>query len=169
MVAYLGMSDELSNLCYYNNDEYNFSKPYSEKTAERIDAEVHRIIKEQYERAKKLLTDNKEKHARLAQLLVEREVIYREDVEEIFGPRPWKSRGDQLLEEQEAANRKKAEEMAQQHAMEKQKAAEASNAPLQETPPTPPTTADSELPPIPVVPPKKVLPLTIRTKKNNNK
>ena len=153
MVAYLGMSDELSNLCYYNNDEYNFSKPYSEKTAERIDAEVHRIIKEQYERAKKLLTENKEKHARLAQLLVEREVIYREDVEEIFGPRPWKSRGDQLLEEQEAANRKKAEEMAQQHAMEKQKAAEASNAPLQETPPTPPTTADSELPPIPVVPP----------------
>ena len=153
MVAYLGMSDELSNLCYYNNDEYNFSKPYSEKTAERIDAEVHRIIKEQYERAKKLLTENKEKHARLAQLLVEREVIYREDVEEIFGPRPWKSRGDQLLEEQEAANRKKAEEMAQQHAMEKQKAAEAANAPLQETPPTPPTTADSELPPIPVVPP----------------
>ena len=153
MVAYLGMSDELSNLCYYNNDEYNFSKPYSEKTAERIDAEVHRIIKEQYERAKKLLTENKEKHARLAQLLVEREVIYREDVEEIFGPRPWKSRGDQLLEEQEAANRKKAEEMAQQHAMEKQKATEASNAPLQETPPTPPTTADSELPPIPVVPP----------------
>ncbi len=153
MVAYLGMSDELSNLCYYNNDEYNFSKPYSEKTAERIDAEVHRIIKEQYERAKKLLTENKEKHARLAQLLVEREVIYREDVEEIFGPRPWKSRGDQLLEEQEAANRKKAEEMAQQHAIEKQKAAEASNAPQQETPPTPPTTAGNELPPIPVVPP----------------
>lgn len=153
MVAYLGMSDELSNLCYYNNDEYNFSKPYSEKTAERIDAEVHRIIKEQYERAKKLLTENKEKHARLAQLLVEREVIYREDVEEIFGPRPWKSRGDQLLEEQEAANRKKAEEMAQQYAMEKQKAAEVSTAPLQETPPTPPTTTDSELPPIPVVPP----------------
>ncbi|MBF0962076.1 MAG: ATP-dependent zinc metalloprotease FtsH, partial [Alloprevotella tannerae] len=70
MVAYLGMSDELSNLCYYDTQEYNFTKPYSEKTAEKIDAEVHKLINEQYARAKQLLMDNKEKHAALAELLI---------------------------------------------------------------------------------------------------
>ena len=125
MVAYLGMSEELSNLCYYNNEEFGFSKPYSDKTAERIDAEVQRIISEQYERAKKLLSDNAEKHGQLARILTEREVIFSEDVEKIFGPRPWKSRGDQLLEEQEAANKRKAEEMAEAHARAKAEAAAA--------------------------------------------
>ncbi len=100
MVAYLGMSESLSNLCYYNNDEYGFTKPYSEKTAERIDEEVSRLVSEQYERAKKLLTDNAGKHAELASILVEREVIFTEDVEKIFGPRPWKSRADVLMEEE---------------------------------------------------------------------
>ena len=100
MVAYLGMSKSLSNLCYYNNDEYGFTKPYSEKTAERIDEEVSQLVSEQYERAKKLLTDNADKHASLASLLVEREVIFTEDVEKIFGPRPWKSRADVLMEEE---------------------------------------------------------------------
>lgn len=106
MVAYLGMSDELSNLCYYDTQEYNFTKPYSEKTAEKIDAEVHKLINEQYARAKQLLMDNKEKHAALAQLLIEREVIFTEDVERIFGPRPWKSRADVLLEEEQQAKQK---------------------------------------------------------------
>ncbi len=100
MVAYLGMSESLSNLCYYNNDEYGFTKPYSEKTAERIDEEVSRLVSEQYERAKKLLTDNAGKHAELASILVEREVIFTEDVEKIFGSRPWKSRADVLMEEE---------------------------------------------------------------------
>ena len=153
MVAYLGMSDELSNLCYYNNDEYNFTKPYSEKTAEKIDQEVHRIIMEQYARAKKILTDNKDKHAQLAQLLVDREVIYREDVERIFGPRPWKSRGDQLLEEQEADNRRKAEEMARQHQLEKQKTAEATHDEKPTLPPIPQTANNNSTPPIPELPP----------------
>ena len=106
MVAYLGMSDELSNLCYYDTQEYNFTKPYSEKTAEKIDAEVHKLVNEQYARAKQLLMDNKEKHAALAQLLIEREVIFTEDVERIFGPRPWKSRADVLLEEEQQAKQK---------------------------------------------------------------
>lgn len=101
MVAYLGMSDKLSNVCYYNTqNEYNFTKPYSEKTAELIDAEVKRLIDEQYERAKALLRDNARKHNELADLLVEREVIFTEDVQRIFGPRPWKSRADVLMEEE---------------------------------------------------------------------
>ena len=101
MVAYLGMSDSLSNLCYYNvQGDYNFTKPYSEKTAELIDVEVKRMVAEQYERARQLLLDNAAKHNALADLLVEREVIFTEDVERIFGPRPWKSRADVLMEEE---------------------------------------------------------------------
>ena len=97
MIAYAGMSDKLSNLSYYNNDEYSFSKPYSEKTAETIDKEVHSMISSQYERAKEILKEHKEGHARLAQMLVEREVIFAEDVEKIFGKRPWTSRSEELF------------------------------------------------------------------------
>lgn len=110
MVAYLGMSDELANLCYYNNQEQMFTKPYSERTAEKIDNEVKKIVNEQYERAKQLLRDHAEGHARLSQLLVDREVIFTEDVEEIFGKRPWKSRADELLEEEEREKAMKGEE-----------------------------------------------------------
>ena len=140
MVAYLGMSDGLPNVCYYNNQEYGFTKPYSEKTAERIDAEVHRMIHEQYERAKKILLDNKDKHEQLADLLVEREVIFREDVEQIFGPRPWKSRSDELLELQEEENRRRAEQMAEEHARKKAEQAANGDAESNNTPPAPPQT-----------------------------
>ena len=102
MVAYLGMSSELSNLCYYNNQEYNFTKPYSEKTAEKIDAEVSRLVGEQYARAKQILTDNADKHGQLAQLLIEREVIFAQDVEDIFGKRQWTSRSEEILGNDEA-------------------------------------------------------------------
>ena len=105
MVAYLGMSDKLPNLCYYNNQEYNFTKPYSEKTAEAIDTEVSQLIAQQYIRAKELLSKHKEGHAQLAQLLIDREVIFAEDVEKIFGKRPWKSRADELLEEENKKSR----------------------------------------------------------------
>ena len=115
MVAYLGMSDELSNLCYYNNQEYNFTKPYSEKTAEKIDAEVKKLINEQYLRARQLLSDNAVKHGKLAQILLDREVIFTEDVENIFGKRPWKSRADEILEEEQKAA---AESMAEARAAE---------------------------------------------------
>ena len=101
MVAYLGMSDSLSNLCYYNNQEYGFTKPYSDHTAEKIDAEVSKLIQAQYERAKRLLSENAEKHAQLANLLCDKEVIFTEDVENIFGKRPWKSRADEILEEEQ--------------------------------------------------------------------
>ncbi len=101
MVAYLGMSDELFNLCYYNNQEYSFSKPYSEKTAEKIDGEVSKLIAKEYARAKAILKEHADGHARLAQMLIEREVIFAEDVEAIFGKRPWKSRADELLEDED--------------------------------------------------------------------
>ena len=98
MIAYMGMSDQLPNLCYYNNDEYQFQRPYSEDTARQIDAEVQRMIAEQYARAKALLAEKSEGHAQLAQILQEREVIFAEDVETIFGKRPWTSRTEELLE-----------------------------------------------------------------------
>ena len=97
MIAYAGMSDKLSNLCYYNNNEYSFNRPYSEKTAETIDNEVHAMIKEQYERAKELLREHKDGHAELAKILMEREVIFAEDVEKIFGKRPWTSRSEEIF------------------------------------------------------------------------
>ena len=103
MVAYLGMSESLSNLCYYNNQEYGFTKPYSDSTAEKIDSEVSKLIQVQYERAKSLLRENAEKHAQLANLLCDKEVIFTEDVENIFGKRPWKSRADEILEEEQKA------------------------------------------------------------------
>ena len=101
MIAYMGMSDALPNLCYYDNNEYSWQRPYSEATAELIDKEVKRMIAEQYERAKRLLMEKREGHNALADLLVEREVIYAEDVERIFGKRPWVSRTEELLTSQE--------------------------------------------------------------------
>lgn len=115
MIAYAGMSDKLPNVCYYNNNEYSFQRPYSETTAKVMDDEVLKMINEQYERAKKILTEHKEGHARLAQLLVDREVIFADDVEEIFGKRPWTSRAEELLEAQQRAE---AERMAEERAKE---------------------------------------------------
>jgi cell division protease FtsH len=93
MVSYYGMSDEIGNLCYYSaTDEYSFQKPYSEKTAELIDKEAKKIIDTVYEKAKTLLRENKEKVTKLAELLLEREVIFTEDVENIFGKRKFASK-----------------------------------------------------------------------------
>ena len=103
MIAYAGMSDKLPNICYYNNEEYNFQKPYSEMTAKAIDEEVLTMINGQYDRAKQILTEHKEGHNQLAQLLIDREVIMAEDVENIFGKRPWVSRSEEILEAQENA------------------------------------------------------------------
>ena len=115
MIAYAGMGDTLPNVCYYNNAEYQFQRPYSETTAKMIDDEVLKMINEQYERAKKILTEHKEGHAQLAQLLMDREVIFAEDVENIFGKRPWTSRAEELLEAQMRAD---AERMAEERAKE---------------------------------------------------
>ena len=101
MIAYAGMSDTLPNICYYNNQEYQFQRPYSETTAKLIDDEVLKMINEQYERAKQILTEHKEGHNKLAELLISREVIFAEDVEEIFGKRPWISRSQEIMEANE--------------------------------------------------------------------
>ena len=105
MVAYYGMSDKLKNLSYYDSTgryDMGFAKPYSEKTAEVIDSETSAIIAEQMARAKKILEENAEGHNKLAELLIEKEVITSDDVEAILGPRPWVSRTDEII----AANEK---------------------------------------------------------------
>ena len=109
MVVYFGMSEKLPNLNYYDSSgqDWGFTKPYSEETSRMIDQEVQRIITEQYERAKKILSDHAEGHNRLAQVLLEREVIYTEDVEHIFGKRAWISRSQEILDLQEKANNDK--------------------------------------------------------------
>ena len=123
MIAYAGMGEKLPNICYYNNAEYQFQRPYSETTAKLIDDEVLKMINEQYARAKQILTEHAEGHAQLAQLLVDREVIFAEDVERIFGKRPWTSRADELLEAQMRAEAEKmAEERTKQLEAQQQEA-----------------------------------------------
>ncbi|PKQ65752.1 cell division protein FtsH [Labilibaculum filiforme] len=90
MVSIFGMSDKVGNVSYYDSSgqsDYGFSKPYSEKTAELIDSEVKILIENSYKRAKQVLLDNMAEHKKLAELLLEREVIFSEDLEAIFGPR----------------------------------------------------------------------------------
>lgn len=115
MIAYAGMSEKLPNVCFYNNTEYQFQRPYSETTAKVIDDEVLKLTNSQYERAKQILTEHADGHAKLAQLLIEREVVFAEDVEHIFGKRPWASRSEELLEAQQRAE---AEAMAERRAKE---------------------------------------------------
>ena len=108
MVAYYGMSDKLKNISYYDSTgryDMGFAKPYSEKTAEVIDSETSAIIAEQMARAKKILKENAEGHNKLAQMLIEKEVITSDDVEAILGPRPWVSRTDEIIEANEAMRR----------------------------------------------------------------
>ncbi|CUQ64251.1 ATP-dependent metallopeptidase HflB [Segatella copri] len=88
MVAYLGMSKTLPNICFYNRNEYAFQRPYSESTAREIDQEVLKIVNEQYTRAKNIL-------------LIKKEVIMAEDVEHIFGKRPWLSRSQEIMEDEQ--------------------------------------------------------------------
>ena len=103
MVVYYGMSERLPNLNYYDSSgqEYGFTKPYSDETAKLIDEEVKRIIDEQYERAKQLLQENAKGHHELAEALLEKEVIFSDDLERIFGKRKWRSRSQEILEQQE--------------------------------------------------------------------
>ena len=101
MIAYLGMSETLPNICYYNNQEYQFQRPYSETTARVIDEEVLKMVNEQYARAKEILLKHKEGHNKLAELLIQKEVIMAEDVEKIFGKRPWISRSQEIMEDEQ--------------------------------------------------------------------
>ena len=99
MITYMGMSDRLPNLSYYDSSgqEYQFSKPYSDDTAKIIDIEVKKMIESQYERAKQILTDKKEGHNELARILIEKEIIYAHDLDSIFGVRPWVSRSEEIF------------------------------------------------------------------------
>ena len=108
MVAYFGMSDKLPNINYHDStgQDYGFTKPYSDDTARLIDQEVQQMIADQYNRAKEILLANKEKHNQLASVLLEREVIYTEDVEHIFGKRPWVSRSEEIMEAETIAAEK---------------------------------------------------------------
>jgi len=98
MVCYYGMSEKVGNVSYYDStgqSDYSFNKPYSEKTAELIDSEIKALIDKAYARAKTVLSQNTEGHKKLAELLLEREVIFTEDLEHIFGPRPWSKKKDE--------------------------------------------------------------------------
>lgn len=104
MVTIYGLNDKIGNLTYYDSSgqsDYNFSKPYSEETAKVIDKEISAIIEKQYQRAIKLLEDNKDKLTTLADRLLEKEVIFKDDLERIFGKRPFDKEDDTEKPEEE--------------------------------------------------------------------
>jgi cell division protease FtsH len=109
MIMYMGMSEKLPNLSYYDStgQEYTFSKPYSDSTAELIDSEAKAMISEQYERAKSILLEHREGHQQLASILLEKEILFAEDLERIFGKRPWSSRSQEILQVNSVANKTK--------------------------------------------------------------
>ena len=131
MIAYAGMGDKLPNICYYNNQEYQFQRPYSDTTAKVIDDEVLKMVNEQYDRAKQILLEHKEGHNALAELLISREVIFADDVEKIFGKRPWVSRSQEIMN------------------MEAEEATAPKTPEIPETPETPETLETPEIPEIP--------------------
>ena len=101
MVSFFGMSEKVGNISFYDSsgqNEFGFGKPYSEKTAELIDVEVKKIIDDSYARAKEVLLTHRKQLTELAEILLEREVIFSEDLEKIFGKR----KADLIKEEQEA-------------------------------------------------------------------
>src|SRR5690554_7746874 len=106
MVTIYGLNEKVGNLTYYDSSgqsQYNFTKPYSEKTAELIDKEISNLVEEQYQRAVKILEENKDKLTELAEVLLEKEVIFKDDLEKIFGERAY--------EEPEMVTRPKTEEV----------------------------------------------------------
>lgn len=121
MVSFFGMSEKVGNISFYDSSgqsDFGFTKPYSEKTAELIDQEVNMIIAESYQRAKNVLQDNMKGLVELAELLLEREVIFGEDLERIFG----KSKSDMLKEKQEAENKIKKAAIEKKKISEEKKA-----------------------------------------------
>ena len=105
MVSVYGLNEKLGNISFYNSQDNGFTKPYSESTAQTIDEEVSKLIESQYTRAQKILTKNKDKLAQIAELLLEKEVIFKADLEKVLGERPFKK------EEPLASLEKKAKEV----------------------------------------------------------
>jgi len=130
MIAFYGMSETIGNISFFDSsgrNEYSFQKPYSEKTAEQIDNEVKKLITEQYERAKKILLENRDKMEILAEQLLSTEVIFSEDLEKIFGKRKFFDEyADEIKKVQE---KRKQEEIIRQieKAKEEELAKEAEN------------------------------------------
>ncbi len=117
MVTIYGLNDEIGNLTYYDSsgqNEYGFTKPYSEETAQKIDEEISKIIEEQYQRAISVLDEHKDKLIALAERLLEKEVIFKEDLEKIFGKRPFESEFDQKGQEKMKTEEPAPEESAQE-------------------------------------------------------
>ncbi|MCH5234423.1 MAG: ATP-dependent zinc metalloprotease FtsH [Muribaculaceae bacterium] len=144
LVLVYGMSDRLPNINYNDSSgqDYGFTKPYSDETAQIIDEEVKRIVNEQYERAKQILREYAKEHNKIRDLLVEREVIFHDDVEIILGPRKWRSRTDEIMEinrkeeekrKLEKAEQEKAEKDAKHKKGAKQEVAESANETTTET------------------------------------
>jgi cell division protease FtsH len=103
MVTIYGLNEKLGNITYYDSSgqsEYNFSKPYSEETAQVIDKEINGLIENEYQRAIKILEENKDKLIQLADILIEKEVIFKDDLETIFGKRPFEKDEEEIVSEQ---------------------------------------------------------------------
>ena len=135
IVTYYGMSDKLSNVSYYDStgsSDFSFKQPYSEQTAQLIDQEVKALIDSQYERAKAILKENAAGHNQLADLLVEREVIFADDLEHIFGKRTWTSRTEELFQENKKLAATEAAALEESSSQEEASQEDASQAPSQE-------------------------------------
>ena len=130
LVVYYGMSEKIPNISYYDStgQDYGFSKPYSEERSKIIDQEVSRILNQQYERAKEILMQYKEGHAKLTEELYTREVIFTADVEAIFGKRKWQSRADEIMAMDEAEKARKALEAKKNDTAADEKPAEGAEA-----------------------------------------
>ena len=117
LVMMYGMSPKIPNINFNDSSgqEYGFTKPYSEQTAELIDSEVSRIVNEQYERAKQILRSYAAQHNQIRDLLIKNEVIYHDDVKKILGPRQWKSRTDEIMELNRKEETKIADEFKSEH------------------------------------------------------
>jgi len=113
MVSIYGMSAKVGNLSFYDStgqSDYSFTKPYSEKTSESIDEEAKKLVEDSYKRAKKILSEHKEQHRQVAELLIEREVIYTEDMQRILGKRPWDEDGNLILDAKESESKEISED-----------------------------------------------------------
>lgn len=121
MVTIFGMSEKIGNLSYYDStgqSDFSFTKPYSEKTAELIDAEVKEIVETAYARAKQILQTHQEQHRQVAEMLLEREVIFSDDLEKILGKRPWKDEEEETLTKEEVAEQAAEDKTAAESAIE---------------------------------------------------